>query len=210
MGEEILHDSLLERKARPLIPDFGLGNVLPPFMGNDVVGAEQLPRSPYIATMSELVDRFATSPERAAILRGLKAYRDALREAGFESGHQWIDGSFVEACEVVKGRPPGDVDVVSVLHRPTHHAGEDAWTAFIAAYAHTLLNSQHCKATYHCDSYFIDLDIPARLVTEQTAYWFGLFSHQRDTFRWKGLVQLDLQCDDEAAMQLLAQREAGW
>lgn len=160
--------------------------------------------------MTQLVTRFATSPDRALILRGLKDFRDELRRAGFEHGFQWIDGSFVEACESIKGRPPGDIDVVSLIGRPVAHAEEEAWSAFITRHSHTLFNQAHCKATYFCDSYFIDLDSPPRSLSEQTAYWFGLFSHQRDTFRWKGLVQVELQCDDEAAMLALTEIEAQW
>lgn len=193
-----------------MIPDFGLGDVLPPFMGGDVVGAYH-PRSPYPSSMSELVQRFATSAERAAILRGLKQMRDTLRGVGFEQGFQWIDGSFVEACEIVKSRPPGDVDVVSVLHRPQAHQDPVAWGNFVALHGAALLDADHCKATYSCDAYFIDLDIFPREISEQSAYWFGLFSHQRDTFRWKGLVQVDLQSDDDAAMRVLDGIEAaGW
>ncbi len=192
-----------------LIPSFGLGNVLPPFMGADVVGGVH-PRSPYVATMSDIVERFSTSPERAKILRGLKSYRDELRAIGVRHGFQWIDGSFVEACEVVRGRAPGDIDIVSVIRRPEHVAEENDWEKFVQGYADTLFNSQHCKDKYFCDSYFIDLDSPAKSVAEQAAYWFGLFSHQRDTFRWKGMVQVELQCDDEAAMELLALKEAAW
>lgn len=179
-------------------------------MGGDVVGAAH-PRSPYIASMTEIVERFAISPERANILRGLKQLRDALRGVGFKSGFQWIDGSFVESCEVVKGRPPGDVDVVSVLHRPPAQLDQAVWDDFVVLHGTTLLDADHCKATYSCDAYYIDLDIFPQSVSEQSAYWFGLFSHQRDTFRWKGLVQVDLQCDDEAAMQVLDGIEAaGW
>lgn len=192
-----------------VIPAFELGNVLPPFMHGDVVGV-WAPRSPYQASMTELVARFATSRERAAILRGLKQFRDDLRRVGFAEGFQWLDGSFVEACELVKGRAPGDIDVVSVLRRPLAVAGDLAWQQFVAQHGGTLLDSDHCKATYSCDAYFIDLNIPPRYVSEQTAYWFGLFSHQRDTFRWKGMVQVDLQSDDDAAMQTLARIEAQW
>ncbi|WP_309603042.1 DUF6932 family protein [Sphingomonas sp.] len=192
-----------------MIPEFELGNVLPPFMGGDVLGQFH-PRSPYVASMSELVARFATSPERATILRGLMDYRDALRDIGFLRAFQWIDGSFVEACELIKGRPPGDVDVISVVQRPEEHADENAWAAFVGAHANGLFDSDFCKATYSCDSYFIDLGIEPSAVSEQSAYWFGLFSHQRDTFRWKGLVQIDLQSDDEAAMLQLAEIEAAW
>lgn len=193
-----------------MIPEFGLGSVLPPFTNNDVVGQERHPRSPYRATMSQLVQRFATSAERAQLLRGLKSYRDAIREVGITQGLQWIDGSFVEACETVRGRPPGDVDVVSAFHRPAPHARRDAWLQFIDAHRTTLFDREHCKNTYSCDTYYVDLDVQPHLVFEQTAYWFGLFSHQRDTFQWKGLVQLNLQCDDDAAMELLAEIEAEW
>ena len=187
-----------------------MGGVLPPFMGGDAVGAFH-PRSPYLASMSELAQRFATSPERVSILRCFKRLRDALRGVGFEHGFQWIDGSFVEACETVKGRPPGDVDVVSVLHRPQAHHDQAAWADFVVNHSTTLLDPDHCKATYSCDAYYIDLDIFPRDISEQSAYWFGLFSHQRDTFRWKGLVQVDLQSDDEAAMHVLDGIEAaGW
>ena len=191
------------------IPPFGLGSVLPPFMDDDVVGQFAL-RSPYRATMTELVQRFATSSKRAAILRGFTQYRKELRRVGFSEGFQWIDGSFVEACELVKGRPPADIDIVSVVRRPEDHADETAWQAFINAHGDTLLDQAHCKKVYSCDAYFIDLDIAPQLVSEQSAYWFGLFSHQRDTFRWKGLVQVDLHCDDGAAMDVLMGIEATW
>lgn len=192
-----------------MIPDFGLGHVLPPFMLGDVVG-EFAPRSPYAASMSGLVARFAFTAERAAILRGLLSFREALRGVGFTEGFQWIDGSFVEACEIMRGRPPGDVDVVSVLHRPELHADDDDWQAFVDHYGPTILDQSYCKATYACDAYFIDLDIPAPDVSQQTAYWFGLFSHQRDTFQWKGLVQVDLQSDDAAAAVALEAIESAW
>lgn len=191
------------------IPEFGLGHVLPPFLDGDAVGAFA-PRSPYQATMSEFATRFATTTERAQILRGFLRFRDALRAVGFETGFQWVDGSFVEECELVKGRPPSDVDVVSVLRRPLNHLGVDDWEAFVGEHGDSLLDQGHCKAQYFCDAYFIDLDIPADLVSEQTAYWFGLFSHQRETFRWKGLVQINLQCDDDAAMIAIEEIEAAW
>lgn len=191
------------------IPEFGFGNVLPPFLANDVVGVFA-PRSPYLATMSELVMRFATSPERTTILRGLIGFREEIRNLGFSTGFQWIDGSFVEHCEVVKGRPPSDVDVVSVMRRPDYYAEGAAWGQFIDQYGETLLDPAYCKEKFHCDAYFIDLDIPPEFVSVQAAYWFGLFSHQRDTFRWKGMVQVELQCDDDAASVALEEIEAQW
>lgn len=192
-----------------MIPGFNDGGVLPPFVGGDATGELQLPRSPYRGTMLSLVERFATSRERGTILRGLIGLRAALRAAGLTEGLQWIDGSFVEDCETVKGRAPGDVDVVNLLRRPAALADDDAWMAFLAANL-ALIDPAQTKATFHCDAYFIDLDTDRTFVVEQTAYWFGLFSHQRDTFRWKGMVQLELLEDDGPAEAALDALEGTW
>lgn len=192
-----------------MIPPFNEGGVLPPFIGGDATGELQLPRSPYPATMLSLVERFATSQERGVVLRGLMGLRAGLRAVGLTEGLQWIDGSFVEDCEAVKGRPPGDVDVVNLLRRPPALADDAAWIAFLTA-NFALIDPTQTKATFHCDAYFIDLDTDRILVVEQAAYWFGLFSHQRGTFRWKGLVQLELMEDDVAAEAALDAKERTW
>lgn len=192
-----------------MIPEFGLGGVLPPFLSDDVVGAFA-PRSPYMARMSDVVARFCTSPERAEILKGLIEFRSSLREVGFSLGFQWLDGSFVEACETTKGRAPNDIDVVSLLQRPNNCSDFEAWVNFVEQHGATLLDQRHCKDNFHCDAYFIDLDISPIDVSLQTAYWFGLFSHQRTSFRWKGLVQVAIECDDEVAGEEIARIEAAW
>lgn len=192
-----------------MIPAFGLGQVLPPFMGEDAAGVIQ-PRSPYSATITEFVQHFGTSAERCAILRGLLNYRTALRAAGFTDGFHWIDGSFVEDCEIAKGRPPNDVDVVSLLRRPNHVTDEAGWEQFIDQHASTIFDSAWTKQHLLCDAYYIDLGIDPRDIAEQGAYWFGLFSHQRETFRWKGLVQIELMDDDQGAEARLALLEQGW
>lgn len=191
-----------------MIPLFE-GGVLPPFIGGDATGALQLPRSPYPATMLSLVERFATSRERGIILRGLMGLREGLRHAGLTEGLQWIDGSFVEDCETVKGRAPGDVDVVNLVRRPAALSGDSDWSAFLNANM-PLIDPAQTKATYHCDAYFIDLDTDQIAVVERASYWFGLFSHQRDTFRWKGMVQLELMEDDSAAHAALDAKEGTW
>ncbi|WP_446660108.1 DUF6932 family protein [Blastomonas sp. SL216] len=194
-----------------MLPEFGLGEVLPPFVGTDVTGGALLPRSPYPASMFELVQRFCTSAQRAAILRGLLRFRSDLRSDGFSEGFQWIDGSFVEHCEAFRGRPPNDVDVVSLLRRPTCVTSDEAWNDFVMARRSTIFDPSWTKANYHCDNYFVDLDMDPVSVAEQSAYWIGLFSHQRDTFRWKGMVKLEfLPEDDEGAFALIQEREATW
>jgi len=38
---------------------------------------------------------------------------------------------------------------------------------------------------------------------KDTSYWYGLFSHQRETAVWKGMIELPLASDDEAAVKIL-------
>lgn len=194
-----------------MIPSFGLGDVLPPYVGSDVTGELQLPRSPYPATVLELVDTFCTSSERAEILRGFIAYRGALRGIGFTSGLQWVDGSFVENCERVRGRAPSDIDVVSLLRRPANVIQDVLWEAFVQAHGPTLFNSGWTKNNHRCDAYYIDLDADPTVMALTTAYWIGLFSHQRTSMRWKGLVQVELDDHTEGqALALIDAREATW
>jgi hypothetical protein len=55
-----------------MMPSFNISGVLPPFVGdNPTNGAEM---SPYQTTMTKIVQRFATTPERIEILLGLIAY----------------------------------------------------------------------------------------------------------------------------------------
>jgi hypothetical protein len=150
--------------------------------------------------MVELVRRFATSPERAQILEGLLNYRDALRSIGVTSGYQWIDGSFVEDVETTRGRPPGDVDLVTVAHRPI--SDDAAWRALVVGNLH-VFDPAVSKVRFKSDAYYIDLNKPPRLVVEDTVYFFGLFSHQKATFLWKGVLRIPLISDDHLARGLL-------
>lgn len=194
-----------------MIPSFGSGHVLPPFLGSDVTGQQRLPRSPYPSDITGLVDTFCFSPERARILRGLLQFRDMLRHMGFVSGHQWIDGSFVEHCEVTRGRPPSDVDIVSFLRRPTALLDNALWTSFVQQQSTTLFYAEWTKQQFNCDSYFIDLDGTPEAIAQNTTYWAGLFSHQRDTFRWKGMVQIPFgPTTDSDALALIDERVRQW
>ena len=187
-----------------MIPQYGEGNVLPPFVGTDDT-ANWAQRTPYKATFSDLVDRFATSSERSAILSGFLDYREQLRSVGITDAFQWVDGSFIENCEAIRRRPPGDIDVFTALARPAHVKADPAWDAFLRANLDPF-DSVTTKALYKTDAYMLDLDSDRRLVSKMSAYWFGVFSHQKTTFRWKGMIELDLHCDDVAARLLLNKR----
>lgn len=186
-----------------MIPQTNASSVLPPFTGTEP--GIRAAMSPYESTIQEFVTRFATSPERVAILRGLLAYRRELIALGITSGWQWIDGSFVEDVETLRGRAPADIDLVTFSRIPGNPAEK---RALAMANMH-LFDRNRTKADYLCDAFFVDLDKKPELLVDDSRYWFGLFSHQRDTALWKGMVKLPLQgqADDDAATALLEQYE---
>ena len=152
--------------------------------------------------MTALVKRFATSPERIEILMGLIGYREKLRSLGLQDGFQWIDGSFVEQVELTRSRPPADVDVVTFARRPA--ITDEEWVNLAQANVQ-LFDQTAVKTQFKCDAYFVDLGINPALIVSDTRYWFGLFSHQRDTSLWKGMLAVPLDFDDIAAQQMLVQ-----
>ncbi len=155
--------------------------ILPPFLKTPT---RRDGVSPYHATPAELVERYATSPRRIRILEGLLAYRGELRRVGLSIGFQWIDGSFVEPLNPA----PNDVDVVTVSPLPISCNPEDEH----------LFNAAEAKKRFLCDAYFVDLaNGEATWAVNESVYWYGLFSHQRGTGRWKGIVQIDLASSDD-------------
>lgn len=189
------------------IPAYDLGGVLPPFLGS-IPGSAAL-QSPYLATPLELVHRFGVTDTRHRYIRGLLTLRSALRDFGIDKGIQWIDGSFVENKEA-NGGEPGDIDIVTVFERPAHLGVATAWAQARAPLMTTLFDPGYCKLSYHCEAFYIDAGLGGLTAARQAAFWFGLFSHQRLTYRWKGLVELPLgpSLVDRDADAELARR--GW
>src|SRR5437868_6595038 len=93
------------------IPPFDHNLVIPPHVGDPRVPAEL---SPYPCTTLELCQRFGTSDERRDILLNFLRFRDLLRRHHLINGFQWLDGSFLENIEAIEGRPPRDLDVVTI------------------------------------------------------------------------------------------------
>ena len=162
------------------IPKAELSGLLPPFLKSPL---RRDGVSPYLATSTELVARYATSPHRIRILEGLLAYRSELRRVGVSGGFQWLDGSFVET----RSDEPNDVDVVTVASLPTSYSPSDDH----------LFDAMEAKKRYLCDAYFVDLASgDATGTVTESVYWHSLFSHQRLSQRWKGLVQIEMAPTD--------------
>lgn len=135
------------------------------------------------------------------MLRGLLDYRKELLALGFD-GFQWVDGSFCEDVERVRGRPPGDIDVVTVTARPAAVTDDDL--RLLVETRPELFRAEHAKKHFGCEAFFIDGSLPARDVWRQVTYWFGLFSHQRETYQWKGILVVPMLSNDADAESYVA------
>lgn len=69
-----------------------------------------------------------------------------------------------------------------------------------------LFDHDRCKAGFHCDTSIVNLTTSPEWLVTQTRYWYGLFSHRRGDALWKGMLQLPLESDDDAATALLDAR----
>lgn len=184
-----------------MIPSFNGSGVLPPFLpGSEPTSSAAM--SPYRTSITELATGFATSPERIEILNGLLDFRQNLRKVGIEKGFQWIAGSFMENCENNRGRPPKDVDIVTFAQRPIHYQKQDDWAKFVAS-NQNIFSTRTVKAAHSCDAFYVDLFLPPELIVSRSRYWFGLFSHQRSTHLWKGMLEIPLADDDATARTIL-------
>lgn len=186
-----------------MIPSMNASSVLPPFIGEEPGARASM--SPYEADIQEFVTRFSTSLERVAILRGLLSYRRELRSIGVVDGWQWMDGSFVEAVESIRRRAPADIDLVTFSRVP----GDVIEKRRVVMANMNLFDRNQTKVLYMCDAFFVDLDKKPELLVDDSRYWFGLFSHQRDTALWKGMIKVPMQtqANDDVALALLDQLE---
>lgn len=184
--------------------------LLPPYMGSD---ATTPARSPYLVSSLEFTNRFATTTDRCAILRGLLRYRELLGTLGYSDGFQLLDGSFVENIEHLEKRSPGDVDVFSFLGLPTVGAaggqldglGQSNWNDEV-------IDRNKNKARFLVDSYAVLVpELGFHDLFNTINYWTSLFAHRRGTAAWKGFVTmpLDPTQDQKAAIELDA-REASY
>ena len=177
------------------IPDWSALGLLPPI---DSASPTSIERSPYVVSLKDLVLRFATSPERKAILLGFLQYRALLHRFGATDGFQWLDGSFMEEVEMLEQRPPNDLDVVSFISGALPEES-DAYLEHGAA-----------KTAFKVDSYFVELDqLPPRELTYLSTYWYSMWSHRRNQ-TWKGFLQVELAPDEDAeALAWLTRPDTG-
>lgn len=182
----------------PIPPFDGITNVIPPFLADPRVASDL---TPYECTFEEICLRFATTAERAKILRGCLRLRSELVARGI-GGFQWLDGSFVENIEVQENRPPKDIDVVTFAEYPM-----DGKALFgLLLKGENLIDVPTVKANYMVDHYVVSLGATPVAIVENVRYWTGLFSHRRDGI-WKGMLRCPLDdADHKNAESVLSNR----
>lgn len=167
------------------IPDWTADGILPPV---DMADPTSTLRSPYRVDLTDFALRFATSAERITIIDGFLKYRSELHAIGLTRGFQWIDGSFLENVEILRSRAPEDSDVVTFYQLPP---GETQ--SSVLARNPGLFDHDGLKARFSIDAYTQDLGSLSKDLVWWSAYWYGVWSHQRSTFVWKGFVEVDLE-----------------
>lgn len=183
------------------IPAFDHNLVLPPHLGNPAIPTDL---SPYDANSVEFVQRFATSPERVRILTGFFNFRVELQNRGLTNGFQWLDGSFLEDIEAQEGRPPNDLDLVTV-----YWGYDPAFQQNLAQQLPEFANPVLSKQNYFIDHYPFDAGHDPITTVEYTRYWVQLFTHNRNRV-WKGMIKIPLNtlADDSAALNYLVNWQA--
>jgi hypothetical protein len=170
------------------IPPWNSGGVIPPVNPINPVTPD---RSPYAVSLAALVLRFGTSADRRRILDGFLRYRSRLHVAGLVDGFQWLDGSFLEHVEMLEGRSPNDLDVVTFFRLPPGTAEATVVGRAPDAFPITGAARAVLKSTFFVDPYFVYLDLPREALVTNSTYWYSLWSHRRDG-SWKGYLQVDL------------------
>jgi hypothetical protein len=173
-----------------VIPDWNAQGVLPPRNPSTPTSAD---RSPYKVALTDVVLRYATTPDRCKILDGFLRFREALDLGGLRQGVQWLDGSFVENIETIEGRPPRDIDVVTFYYLSHGITQQELLNAMPELFDHAQV-----KTEYGVDAYFVQINaVQPELLIEETIYWYSLWSHRRDDL-WKGYLEVDLAPRNDA------------
>lgn len=157
--------------------------------------ADMYPRSPYRVTPGYLVEYFAGNETRIRLLKLFFDFRARIYRADAGSGFQWVNGSFVEDKERIRGDKPKDIDVVTFLERvPSDNL---------------LADKRAMKRLYSVDPHWVIFSECSNAgLVSRTAYWYSLWGHQRGSFQWKGFLEVPLDEKlDADAIELLSRKE---
>ena len=177
------------------IPAWNAQGAIPPI---NAANPTSIDRSPYNVSLTDVVLRFGTTPERCLVMDGLLRYRAALHAAGLTQGFQWLDGSFLEHIEMLESRAPNDIDVVTFYRLASGQSQRDMQMRNPGLFPTNRAAQQQLKVAYHVDAYLVSLAIAPERLVERSTYWYSLWSHRRNQL-WKGYVQVDLAPAEDVA-----------
>lgn len=102
---------------------------------------------------------------------------------------------------------PGDIDVITFHQLPRSMKNIAEWDAFFLA-NQNYFDPDWTKANFSCDAYSINLVAQtAYSLIHGTKYWYGLFSHQRGSRLWKGMIEIPLISNDIDAANFLDSKD---
>lgn len=184
-----------------MIPDWNISGLIPPIRPNQLGHSPD--RSPYRISLMDVINKFSHTLERQKILKGFLDYRQQLHGIGLTEGFQWLDGSFMENVEILRGRPPKDIDVVTFYVMPNGMTQTDLATNHM-----DIFDQPSVKTQYLVDAYSIELSGQVNnqvdsWYVQQITYWYSMWSHTRQE-QWKGFLEIDLSpLEDANALALL-------
>ncbi|WP_258042044.1 DUF6932 family protein [Pseudomonas syringae] len=182
-----------------LIPLWDHQGVIPPINERNPTSFE---RAPYPTDVKRLIDRFSTTLERCEVLEGFLSHRSEIHRMGIVSGIQWLNGSFMENVEMLEGRPPNDMDVVTFAD-----VSAAIQQSLTADDVQKLTDTEWIKTSYRVDFYINLLSDPPETLIELAVYWYSMWSHRRSQ-QWKGFLSVKLDpLHDQAAADLLGIRK---
>jgi hypothetical protein len=124
-------------------------------------------RSPYVVSLAEFVLRFGTSADRCRVLDGFLRYRARLHTAGLVQGFPWLDGSLLEHVELIEGRSPRDLAVVTFFRLPPGANQAQVRAQAPDAFPTTIAELTTFKSAFLVDAYLVDLNDPG------SSWWAG-------------------------------------
>jgi len=92
---------------------------------------------------------------------------------------------------------------VSFFYYPTALSTEIQKISFWNSHL-DVFDRQRVRASFLLDAFFIELEGAPETLVSLSRYYLQLFSHQRESYLWKGMVQVPLgNANDDAAREQL-------
>lgn len=151
-------------------------------------------RSPYACQLAGFIERFGTSAERLDILEGFLDYRAFLHDLNIEEGFHWLNGSFTEDKERIRGSAPQDIDVVTYFNPPNTLTQ----SSLSAEQYDLMFKPKKTKERFRVDGTIMPFgQVSTEGFIDENLYWSSLFSHTRSG-KWKGFLKMPLSGDEDS------------